>query len=102
MLSNLIKPLSDEEESRIQAGIARDDDSPQLTDEQLAHLRPFSEVCPDLMTSIKRSRGRPKAISPREAVTLRLSPDTIARFKLVAGKDWRARMTNVLEHSQDD
>ena len=92
-----IRPLTDEEEARIQAGIAADPDNPELTGEEMAELRPFGEVCPDLMATITRARGRPKIGAPKEAVTLRLSPETVARFKAVAGKNWRSKMSDTLE-----
>jgi hypothetical protein len=50
-------------------------------------LRPFGKVVPDLMAAIKRSRGRAKIASPKEAVTFRLSPETIASYKGVAGTE---------------
>lgn len=37
---------SDEEETRIQTGIAQDPDNPELTDEELAAMRPAREVLP--------------------------------------------------------
>ena len=43
------RPLTDEEEAEIQAMIASDPDNPELTDEQLAQMKPFSEVFPDLL-----------------------------------------------------
>ncbi|WP_371346068.1 BrnA antitoxin family protein [Ancylobacter sp. IITR112] len=89
-------PLSDEEEAVIQRGIATDADNPELTDEQMAQAKPFAEAFPDLMASIKRARGRPKVESPKEAVTLRLDPATVERFK-ASGKDWRSRMAEALE-----
>jgi uncharacterized protein (DUF4415 family) len=89
--------LSDAEEARIQPGIAADPDNLELTAEQIAATRPFAEVFPELAESIRRSRGRPRIESPKEAVTLRLSPETVARFKAAAGDDWRARMSSVLE-----
>ena len=92
-----ILPLTDEDEARIQAGIAADPDNPELTEEQMAELRPFGEVCPDLMATIKRARGRPTIDAPKEAVTLRLSPETVARFKAIAGTEWRAKMSETLE-----
>ncbi len=94
-----IRPLTDEEEARIQAGIASDPDNPELTDEQIATAKSFSELFPALSDAIKRSRGRPKLDAPKEAVTLRLSPETIARFKAAGGKDWRARMSETLERA---
>jgi uncharacterized protein (DUF4415 family) len=96
-MAKTIRPLTDDEEARIQAGIAADPDNPELTDEQMAAARPFAEVFPELAESIRRSRGRPRVESPKEAVTLRLPPETVARFKAMAGDDWRARMSAVLE-----
>ena len=49
-------PLNNEEEARIQAGIASDPDNPELTDAQLASARPFAEVFPELAASIRRAR----------------------------------------------
>ena len=95
-----LPPITDEEEARIQAGIASDPDNPELTDEQIAALRPLREVFPDLHEAIKRSRGRPKIEAPKEPVTLRLSPETIARFKAIGGDDWRAQMVETLEKAR--
>jgi uncharacterized DUF497 family protein/uncharacterized protein (DUF4415 family) len=73
--------------------------NPEWTKEDFARARPFSEVFPKLDASIKRSRGRPKVESPREAVTLRLSPDTIEKFK-AAGDNWRTKMAKALERAK--
>jgi len=100
MSGRAIPEISDEDEARIQAGIASDPDNPELKDEELASLRPFGEVFPVLVEAIKRSRGRPKIDAPKEAVTLRLSPETIARYKAAGGPDWRARMTETLEKAK--
>lgn len=90
-----IPPITDEEEAEIQRQIAEDPDHYEATDEELAQARPFAEVCPELADSIRRSRGRPPVDKPKQAVTLRLDPDTIARFQ-AEGPDWRARMGEVL------
>ncbi len=90
------RPLTDEEEAEIQKMIASDPDNPELTDEQISQGRPFREVFPDLYESIQRSRGRPRVDKPKQAVTLRIDPDTLARFK-ARGKDWRARMARALD-----
>jgi uncharacterized protein (DUF4415 family) len=94
-----LPPLTNAEEAEIQAGIALDPDNPELTDEQLSELRPFREVHPVLCEAIKRGPGRPRLDFPKEAVTLRLSPETIARYKSIGGDDWRARMTETLERA---
>ena len=67
-----------------------------FTDEEWAKARPLKEVLPELYESIRRSRGRPKVERPKEAVTLRVDPDTLARFK-ATGKHWRSKMAEVLE-----
>jgi uncharacterized protein (DUF4415 family) len=75
-------------------------DNPEWTKEDFARARPFSEVFPEMHASIKRSRGRPKVDKPKEAVTLRLSPDVVEKFKTAAGDEWRARMANALERAK--
>lgn len=94
-----VPPLTDEEEAEIQRQIAEDPDDWEATDEELANARPFAEVFPELMESIRRSRGRPKSPSPKEAVTLRLDPKTLDKFKST-GDDWRARMAAVLDKAK--
>ena len=94
-----LHPLTDAEEAEIQAQIAADPDDFEATDEQLAAARPFREVLPDLAKSIDREiarRGRPPLDNPKEAVTLRLDPDVVARFK-AKGSDWRTRMAALIE-----
>lgn len=49
-------PLIDEEEPRVQAGIASDLDNPEMTDEQLAAAKPFGKVFPVLLDAIQRSQ----------------------------------------------
>ncbi|EAQ34688.1 hypothetical protein NB311A_02591 [Nitrobacter sp. Nb-311A] len=75
-----------------------DIERPRSSDE-IAMAKPFAEALPDLAESIKRARGRPKVENPKEAVTLRLSPATVERFK-AAGNDWRARMAETLERAK--
>lgn len=99
MNAKSIRPLTDEEEARIQASISSDPDAPELTNEQLANARPFADVFPALAESIKRARGRPKVASPKEAVTLRLPPATIAKFKAMGGDRWRDEMSRALEEA---
>lgn len=74
-------------------------DNPAITAKQAKKGKPFADALPDLMESIKRSRGRPRLEAPKQAVTLRVSPDTLARFK-AAGDDWRARMADALDKAK--
>lgn len=63
---------------------------------ELEKAKPFVEIFPQLAESIRRSRGRPPKKHPKEAVTLRLDPRIVERFKK-GGDDWRARMVEALE-----
>ncbi|VEJ45250.1 BrnA antitoxin family protein [Bartonella vinsonii] len=79
-------------------------DSPPLTDEELARLKPATEVLPasffKYVDNERRKRGRPPIASPKEAITLRLDSNVIAFFK-AQGKDWRIRMSEVLKKASD-
>lgn len=93
------RPLTDREEAEIQQMIASDPDNPELTDKQIAKGKPFAKAFPELAASIKRSRGRPRVESPKAAVTLRVRPETVERFK-AAGKNWRAKMADALDEAR--
>lgn len=69
--------------------------NPEWTDEELRGAKPFAEVFPDLTENIKRGRGRPKVDNPKVAVTIRLDPEVLAKFK-ATGKDWRAKLNEVI------
>lgn len=97
--SDRIRPLTDQEEADIQRQIAEDPDDADSTDAELRQGKPFEEALPALMESIRRSRGRPKSEAPKAAVTLRLDPSTVARFK-AKGKDWRALMAEAIEKAR--
>ena len=76
-------------------------DSPPLTDEELARMRPAREVLPPevfraLEEASRRARGRPKIEAPKVAVTLRLEPEVLEKFK-AKGKDWRNAMAEELK-----
>lgn len=89
-------PITDEEEARIQAMIASDPDNPEWTEEDFKNARPFAEVFPELMESIRRSRGRPVVEVRKQQISLRLDPDVIAKFK-ATGKGWQARINDILK-----
>lgn len=69
-----------------------------LADEEVIEAQPLAEVLPDLHQAIERTRGRPRLDKPKQAVTLRLDPDTLKKFK-ASGKDWRSRMAAVLDNN---
>lgn len=98
-ISRQFRPISKEEEARIQNQIAQDPDAPEATDEQLAQAKPFGEVFPDLAESITRARGRPKLDNPKQPISLRLDPDVIAKFK-ATGKGWQGRINRALKDAK--
>ncbi len=88
--------ITDEEEARIQAGIAQDPDNPELTAEELASLRPASEVLPPaLYAALIRSSEDGRAAAD---ATVRLDPDVLAHFR-ATGPGWQARVNAALRAS---
>ncbi len=83
------RPLTDAEEAEVQAMIANDPDNPEITDEQAKSPMSFAEA-------MARGRGRPRLPGAKEAVTLRLDPDVVERFK-TGGSDWRTRMAEAIK-----
>lgn len=70
-------------------------DNPEVTEEELKEFRPFREVFPDLAEAIDRKLGRPKAESPKKAISIRLDQEVIDRFK-ATGDGWQSRMNEAL------
>ena len=78
---------TDEEEAAIRKGIDADPDAAELTDEQLAELRPLAEL---------RRVGRPKAEVVKERVTIRLSSEVTEYFR-ATGSGWQTRIDDALK-----
>jgi uncharacterized protein (DUF4415 family) len=76
MKRKFIRPTT-AEEARIVAGIAADPDTYELSDTEFRKLRPV--------------RGRPRSPAPKQRITIRLSPDVLAKFKAV-GRGWQTRI----------
>lgn len=90
------KPLS---EAKIQAMIASDPDTPEVTDAQIAQAKPFVEAFPALSEEMRKNvGGRPKAENPKVAVSLRLDPEVVARFK-AKGPGWQTRINEALRQA---
>jgi uncharacterized protein (DUF4415 family) len=77
-----------------------DEDAPELTDAELAEMRPAADVLPaDFYAMVtKRPRGRPKAERIKVPVTLRLDQEIIEAFK-AKGPGWQTRMNAVLKEA---
>jgi uncharacterized protein (DUF4415 family) len=50
-----------------------DDESPEITPEMFAQMRPMKDVAPDFVEAIKALRGRPKLANPKQVISIRLS-----------------------------
>ena len=86
-------------EAKIQAMIASDPDAPEITDAQLSQAKPFNETFPTLAEKMRKTvRGRPKSENPKVAVSLRLDPEVVARFK-AKGPGWQTRINEALRQA---
>jgi uncharacterized protein (DUF4415 family) len=77
------------------------DENPSWTASTFARARPAREALPELLgaTAAKKMlkpRGRPKSESTRIPISIRLPPETLARWK-ATGPGWQSRMAAVLE-----
>jgi uncharacterized protein (DUF4415 family) len=78
-------------------------DNPEWTKEMFAKARPAREVLPKIFgtrtaAAMLKPRGRPKSLDTKVAISLRLTPDTLARWK-ATGPGWQTRMAKVLRES---
>ena len=69
-------------------------ESPPLTDEQLARMRPASEVLPQIVAAYRRFRGAQKRPTKR-LVSLRLDPDVLEHYR-ARGPGWQGRINATL------
>jgi uncharacterized protein (DUF4415 family) len=77
-----------------------DRDDPAWTKETVARARRAREVLPEIFgaaTAAKmlKPRGRPKSGKARTSISLRLPPETLARWK-ATGPGWQTRMAETL------
>lgn len=77
-----------------------DDENPELTDEQLASLRPAAEVLPSELYGrlVARQPGQrgPQKAPTKVPVTLRLDRDIVEAFK-AEGAGWQTRINSALK-----
>jgi uncharacterized protein (DUF4415 family) len=74
-------------------------DNPELTDEELANLRPAHEVLPpDLYEALTRKARGPQKAPTKQLVSLRLDRDVIAFFK-GQGAGWQTRINKALREA---
>jgi uncharacterized protein (DUF4415 family) len=76
-------------------------ENPEWTKATFSRARPAAEALPELFEAsvAKRTlkpRGRPKTGKARTAISIRLPPETLARWK-ATGAGWQTRMASVLD-----
>jgi uncharacterized protein (DUF4415 family) len=76
--------------------IVFDDDNPMLTAEDWKHMRPASELPPEILAAFPKTKLRGPQKSPTKiAVSLRLSRDVVEHFK-ADGAGWQTRIDDAL------
>lgn len=73
--------VTDQEDAQITAAALSDPDALPYTDDEWQAVKP--------------RMGRPTSAAPKLATTLRLAPDTLARWR-ASGKGWQTRAAQVL------
>lgn len=71
-----------------------DPDNPEWTKEDFARASP-PEAFPELMTVVRRGRGRPPVERRKIAVSLRLDPEVVERYRST-GPGWQRLMNDDL------
>ena len=85
------------EEVAICAGIVADPDTRELTDEDLARMRPADEVAPHIVEAYRRGRGKQKAPT-KDRISIYLDADLTAHFR-ASGKGWQTRLNDTLRRA---
>ena len=75
-----------------------DDESPELTDEDFARMRPMRDVFPEIVAAQRRGELRvrgPQKAPTKERIAVRLSPEVLEYFRS-SGPGWQTRMDQAL------
>ena len=82
------------EETAIQVGLARDQDTQELGRDWFQGALPATEVVPKVVERWRRTRGKQKAPT-KEAVSIRLDQDVLAHYR-ASGRGWQSRINETL------
>lgn len=74
------------------------DENPEWTEADFARARPANEVHPPhVVAALVRRRG-PQRVPTKEAVTIRLDHDVLAKFR-ATGPGWQTRINELLRRA---
>lgn len=82
------------EETAIQVGVIRDQDTLELGQDWFQRARPATEVVPHVVERWRRTRGKQKAPT-KEAISIRLDQDVLAHYR-ASGRGWQSRINEAL------
>jgi uncharacterized protein (DUF4415 family) len=99
-----IVPVTREEDAAINRAAASDPDARELTDAELARMRPAREVLPEILgqknaDALMKRRGRP-ALSAEERkvpLNMRADPDVVEALR-ATGEGWQTRINDLLRN----
>ncbi len=91
---------TDEEDAAINAGIALDPDTYELTAEDFAKMRPmrdYPEMLAQLQAASRELRGRPRGTTKR-TVSISLDEELVQALR-ASGKGWQTRVNATLRQA---
>ena len=74
---------------------ATDRENPEWTKADFAKARPASALPPHILSAFPKARG-PQKSATKIAVSIRLDPDVVAKFK-ATGPGWQGRINDALK-----
>jgi uncharacterized protein (DUF4415 family) len=73
----------------------------ELTREDIAAMKPFEAVFPEIHENWRRGRGRPPKEQPKQRLTLRLDADIVVWLK-EQGTGYQTRINSILREVMND